>query len=141
MNARSVKVASLASNNDNPNSERRRGARARRLLPRRRFRRWAHRSKPQCDERTFDGLVPWPDVRTAVAPFAPAGLGALQCLKCIDRGRRRLNGRTVCKDEGDGLAGFHRELTERSQVLAIKGGRGSQDQTLRSGNRLNRAVV
>src|SRR5262249_9947618 len=31
--------------------------------------------------------------------------------------------------------------TERSQVLAIKCGRGSQNQTLRAGNRIDRAVV
>jgi hypothetical protein len=39
------------------------------------------------------------------------------------------------------LANFDRELAERFQVFAVKYGRHSKDQTLRTGNGIERAVI
>src|SRR5689334_6413187 len=44
----------------------------------------------QGNERAFDGFTPWPDIRTAVAPFAPVGLRARQRLYGIDSRRQTL---------------------------------------------------
>ena len=45
------------------------------------------------------------------------------------------------EDEGNRLAGLDRQLTECFSVVAVKCGRRSQDQTLRAGNRVDRASI
>src|SRR5262249_48025458 len=95
----------------------------------------------QRDERAFDRFRPRPDIRTAIAPSAPERFRARQRIETIDRGRRTLKGSAIGEDKGDGLAGLDRELADRSKIFAVEGDRGAQEQTLRAGNRVYRAVV
>ena len=45
------------------------------------------------------------------------------------------------EDEGNRLAGLDRQLTEYFSLVTVKCGRRSQDQTLRTGNRVDRASI
>src|SRR5262249_33596061 len=67
--------------------------------------------------------------------------GALQCTERIDRRGWIFKRVSIREDEGNGLAGFNRELTDRFKVFPVKCDRGSQDQTLRTGNRADRGLV
>ena len=95
----------------------------------------------QCDQRTFDRVGPRSNVRTPIAPFAPKRFRALQRIERIDRRRRTLKRESVGEHEGNGLAGLDGELADCFEVFAIKFDRGAQDQTLRTGNRVDRAVI
>ena len=73
--------------------------------------------------------------------MAPERFRTLQRMERIDRRRRILKGGPIREDEGNRLTGLDRELTDRFEVVTVKGGWGSQDQALRADNRVDRAIV
>ena len=66
---------------------------------------------------------------------------ARQRIERIDRRRRILKRGSIGEDKGNRLAGVDRELADRSQIFAVERDRGSQDNTLRSGNRVDRPII
>ena len=73
--------------------------------------------------------------------MAPERFRTLQRMERIDHLRRILKGGPIREDEGNGLTGLDRELTDRFEVVTVKGGWGSQDQALRADNRVDRAIA
>jgi hypothetical protein len=101
---------------------------------------WGVGQSLQCDERPFYRFSPWADVGTPIAPLAPERFRTLQRMERIDHRRRTLKGGPIREDEGNGLTGLDRELTDRFGVVTVKRW-GSQDQALRADNRVGRAII
>src|SRR5205823_2266856 len=76
-----------------------------------------------------------------IAPLAPEGFRACQRIGTIDRWRRTLKGGSVGEDKGNGLTGLDCELADGSKIFARECDRGSQKKPLRTGNRIDRAVI
>jgi hypothetical protein len=95
----------------------------------------------QGDEGSFDCFGPWTHVGTPIAPLTPARFRTLQRIKRVNRRRRSLKRWSVGEDEGNGLVDLDRELADGLEVFAAKRGRASQHQTLRTGDRIYRAVI
>ena len=102
---------------------------------------WSVGQSFQRDEGALDRLRPRPDLGTTIAPFPPECLRALQRVERIDSSRRILKRGSVREDEGNRVTGLDRELTDCCEVFTEECGRGSQDQTLRTGNRIECPVI
>ena len=73
---------------------------------------------------------------TPIAPLAPERFGAFQRIEWVYCRRRTLEGGSIGEDEGNRLAGLHRAL-----VFSVKCDRCSQNQTFRSSDGANRAIL